>query len=163
MANVFEPEWDDSLDREGFRHRGAEIGRQAGCERLGASLYELPPDQAICPYHVHLANEELMIVIAGHPSVRTPAGWRELTPGEVVSFPIGERGTHQVANWSDQPARVLMISEMRGPEVALYPDSGKVMAREQPPGRPATGYRRLFPDSEAVEYWEGEEPPARPT
>ncbi|MGH2953502.1 MAG: cupin domain-containing protein [Solirubrobacterales bacterium] len=158
-ANVFEPDFDDRPDRPGFRHRGAEIGVQAGSERLGASLYELPAGEAICPYHAHLANEEMLIVISGTPSLRTPEGWRELQPGDVVSFRIGLEGTHQVANFADGPSRVLMVSEMIGPEVAIYPDSGKVMAREQPPGRPATGYRKLFRDSDAVDYWEGEQRP----
>jgi uncharacterized cupin superfamily protein len=157
--NVFDPEFDDSDDRPGFSSRGAEIGIQAGSERLGASLYELPPGQAICPYHAHLANEEMLIVLAGRPSLRTRAGWRELAAGEVASFPVGIEGAHQVANFSDDDARVLMISQMVSPEIALYPDSGKILAREQPPGRAATGYRKLFRDADEVDYWEGEEPP----
>ena len=159
MANVFNPEFDDSESRDGFTWRGAEIGIQAGSDRLGASLYELPPGQAICPYHAHLANEEMLIVVSGRPSLRTPDGWRELDEGEVVSFPIGMEGAHQVVNRGSEPSRVLMLSEMIGPEVGLYPDSGKVIAREQPPGRPATGYRKLFRDADEVDYWEGEKPP----
>lgn len=161
-ANVFEPDFDDSQDRPGFTLREAEIGMQAGSSRLGASLYELPPGQAICPYHAHLANEEMLIVLAGTPSVRTPQGWRQLEAGQVVSFPIGLEGSHQVANFGEDDARVLMISEMNEPEVAIYPDSGKVMAREQAPGRPATGYRKLFRDADHVDYWEGEGPPVAP-
>ena len=157
--NVFEPDFDDADDRPGFTWRAAEIGIQAGSARLGASLYELPPGQAICPYHAHLANEEMLIVLSGTPSLRTPDGWRELVRGEVASFPVGPDGTHQVANFGTEAARVLMVSEMVSPEVALYPDSGKVLAREQPPGRPATGYRKLFRDSDEVDYWEGEQPP----
>ena len=159
MANVLEPDFDSNSDRPGFAYRGAKVGRQAGAEKLGATLYELPQGEAICPYHAHLANEEMAIVLAGSPSVRTPAGWRELTPGEVVPFPAGAEGAHQIANFGPEEARVLMISEMNHPEIALYPDSGKVMTREQPPGTPATGYRKLFRDSDAVDYWEGEEPP----
>jgi len=159
MANVFEPDFDSSSDREGFASERALIGKQAGAERLGATLYALPPGQAVCPYHAHLANEELVIVIAGRPSLRTPEGWRELAPGDVASFPVGAEGAHQVANFSDADARVLMVSEMVSPEIALYPDSGKIMAREQPPGRPATGFRELFREADAVDYWDGEVPP----
>ena len=159
MANVLEPDFDSDSDRPGFSYRGAKVGRQAGAEELGATLYELPQGEAICPYHAHLANEEMAIILAGSPSVRTPAGWRELSPGEVVPFPAGADGAHQIANFGAETARVLMISEMNHPEIALYPDSGKVMAREQPPGTPATGFRKLFRDMDAVDYWEGEEPP----
>ena len=160
MANVFEPQFDATEERPGFSFRDAWIAAQAGCERLGAALYELPPGEAICPYHAHLANEEMLLVIAGAPSLRTPDGWRELAEGEVVAFPVGERGAHQVQNRSDRAARVLMVSEMVGPEVCLYPDSGKVMARELPPGRAAHGtVRKIFREADEVEYWEGEQPP----
>ena len=44
----------------------------------------------------------------------------------MVAFPVGERGAHQLANRTDEPVRLLMVSEMRSPEIAVYPDSGKV-------------------------------------
>ena len=89
VANVFEPDFDHEEDRPGFTYRRARIGWQAGSERLGASLYELPPGQASFPYHWHAANEELLIVLSGRPSLRSPSGWRELAEGEVVAFPGG--------------------------------------------------------------------------
>ncbi len=163
MANVFEAELEvDAEDPPGFRVRYAQLGVDAGCERLGASIYELPPGEALCPYHAHLANEEMLVVLAGRPSLRTPEGWRDLDTGEVVGFPIGLEGSHQVANYSDEAARVLMVSEMNGPDIAVYPDSGKILAREQPPGRPSTGYRKLFRDADEVDYWDGEQPPEPP-
>jgi uncharacterized cupin superfamily protein len=163
VPNVYDPEFNATDDRPGFSFNDVWIGVQAGCENLGASLYELPPGEAICPYHAHLANEEMLLVIAGAPSLRTPDGWRALSPGEVVAFPVGERGAHQVQNRSAQPARVLMVSEMRGPEVCLYPDSGKVSARERPAGRPVDGtLRKIFRAADEVDYWEGESPPQSP-
>ena len=161
--NVFSAELrQDADDPPGFRASYSRIGVDAGSQRLGATLYELPPGEALCPYHAHLANEEMLIVVAGTPSLRTPDGWRTLDPGDVVSFPVGSEGAHQVANFSDGETRVLMVSELIGPEIAIYPDSGKILAREQPPGRPATGYRKLFRDADEVDYWEGEEPPEPP-
>jgi uncharacterized cupin superfamily protein len=160
VPNVLEPEFDSTETRPGFSFDDSWIAVQAGCEHLGASLYELPPGEAVCPYHAHLANEEMLIVFAGTPSLRTAEGWRELAEGEVVAFPVGERGAHQVQNRGDRPARVLMVSQMIGPEVCLYPDSGKAMARELPPGRPADGtFRKLFREADEVGYWEGEDPP----
>jgi len=52
---------------------------------------------------------------------------------------------------------VLIVSEMNTPEIAVYPDSGKVMARQQAPGSPATGVRAIFRFDDAVDYSEGEE------
>jgi uncharacterized cupin superfamily protein len=161
-ANVFDPELEaGSDDPPGFRIQGASIGRLAGARHLGASLYELPPGEALCPYHWHEANEEMAIVLAGTPSVRTPDGWRELEPGEVVSFPRGREGAHQVANRGDEAVRVLMVSEMNAPELVVYPDSSKAGVRSEAPGSPRTEDEILlrFRFEDAVDYWEGEQPP----
>lgn len=157
MANVFKPEFESIEGPPGYVGRGAEIGRQTGSQRLGASLYEVPPGNSVSPYHWHAANEEMLIVLSGTPTLRTPEGERELAEGEAVAFPIGEQGAHKVTNNTDAPTRVLIVSEMNEPEIAVYPDSGKVMARQQAPGSPATGVRAIFRFDDAVDYWEGEE------
>jgi uncharacterized cupin superfamily protein len=156
MPGVFEPEWTDESE-DGTRR--ARIGRQVGAELLGLSLYELPPGARPVPYHYQHANEELMMVVSGRPSLRTPDGWRELEPGEVVSFPRGANGAHQVENRGDERARYLMLSEMNAPEAIVYPDSAKVGVLSRPPGSPAdeealTAWFRL---DDQVDYWEGEE------
>ncbi|MQA75565.1 MAG: cupin domain-containing protein [Solirubrobacterales bacterium] len=158
--NVYEPRFDGDLERPGFTHRGARLGDQAGSERLGVSLYEVEPGQATFPYHWHAGNEEMLLVLRGSVAVRGPDGWREVGEGEVIAFERGERGAHQVLNRSARPARFLMFSEMRRPEVVVYPDSGKVGARERAPGR--EGLRLNFRAEDAIDYWEGEEPPASP-
>jgi uncharacterized cupin superfamily protein len=160
MANLYEPEWDGDSERPGFSYRRAKLGGQAGGERLGASLYEIPPGQATFPYHAHFANEEMLIVVAGRPSLRTPEGWRELEPGEVVALRVGPEGAHQVMNRGNEPARVLVVSEMNAPEVGLYPDSKKILAGTRPPGRAGAGAMyKAFRLDDATDYWEGEEPP----
>src|SRR3954462_14623490 len=134
MANLFDPEWDGGQERAGFTYRRAKLGSQAGAERLGASLYELPPGEAAFPYHFHSGNEELLVIVSGRPSLRTEDGWRELSEGEVVSFARGQKGAHQVCNRSDEAARMLVVSEMNAPEVVAQPDSGKLLAATRPPG-----------------------------
>jgi len=156
VANIFEPEFEAVDEPPGYVCRGAEVAKQAGAQRLGATLYELEPGNSICPYHWHAANEELLIAFDGRPNLRTPAGERELEEGEVVAFPIGEEGAHKVTNRSDAIVRVLIASQMNEPEVAVYPDSGKVMARQQAPGIPATGVRAIFRFEDGVDYWDGE-------
>jgi uncharacterized cupin superfamily protein len=157
VPNVFEPDLErDDEDPEEFRTRYARLGRAAGATHLGATLYELDPGQALCPYHWHAANEEMLIVFAGEPTLRTPEGERRLAAGDLVSFPRGEQGAHTVYNRSEAPVRVLMLSEMNEPEVAVYPDSGKVMARQQAPGAEAVGLRALFRLADQVDYWDGE-------
>jgi uncharacterized cupin superfamily protein len=155
-ASIFDPEMETVDEPPGYLARGAQVGKQARAAHIGLSLYELQPGNSICPYHWHSANEEMLIVLAGAPTLRTPAGERELDEGEVIAFPRGEDGAHKVTNRSEGPTRVLMVSEMNDPEVAVYPDSGKVMARQQAPGTAATGIRAIFRFDDGVDYWDGE-------
>ena len=47
------------------------MGLQAGSGQLGASLFELPPSAASFELHLHHANEELIVVVSGRPTLRT--------------------------------------------------------------------------------------------
>jgi uncharacterized cupin superfamily protein len=164
VANVFEPEFGDRHDRPGFGYRRARLGRELEAERLGASLYEIEPGQAIWPLHYHLANEELVIVLAGRPSLRTPDGERELADGEVVAFPRGESGAHQIVNRSDEPTRVLIVSEMNAPDIVVRPESGKVSAFGCAPGEAGAGLHDVYFRRDAADFWESEEsPPPSPS
>src|SRR5204863_4484751 len=102
-ANVYQPAFDET---EGGTSR-ARLGRQAGAGALGLGLYELAPDTSYWPSHYHWANEEMLIVLSGTPSLRTAEGARRLAPGDVVSFRRGPEGTHQLANYDDGVARFL--------------------------------------------------------
>jgi uncharacterized cupin superfamily protein len=159
VANIYEPAFDHEEDRPGFTYRRARIGWQTQSERLGASLYELPPGQASFPYHWHAANEELLIVLSGRPSLRSPTGWRELAEGDVVAFRAGEEGAHQIVNRGDDATTFFVLSTMTAPEITEYPDTGKVGALERAPGARGRGGQRFFRPSDGVDYWEGEEPP----
>jgi uncharacterized cupin superfamily protein len=158
MPNIFEPRWDAEQDYDPFRWRRARIGRQAGSQRLGASLFELPPGASSFPLHVHHANEELIVVLAGRPTLRTLEDERELEPGEVVACPVGRRGAHRLDNRTAEPARVLIASTMVAPELNEYPDTGKLWARSYAPGAEATLEDVEViarPDTE-LDYLEGE-------
>ena len=99
-----------------------------------------------------------MIVLDGAPSLRTPDGWRELEAGEVVSFPRGERGGHQLVNRTGSTVRFLAASTHGEPDITFYPDAGKVGAAERLPQ--GGGVRLFFRVDDAVDYWDGESPPA---
>jgi uncharacterized cupin superfamily protein len=156
MANIHEPDFDEPREHPGFTCRRARIGRQLGTEKLGASLWDLPPGQAAYPYHWHVAEEELLVVLEGRPSMRTPEGWRELAEGEAVSFPVGEQGAHQLVNRTEDAVRFLAVSNQQ-PDLVVYPDSGKLGAYERRPE--GGGIRELFRAGDAVDYYDGETPP----
>ncbi len=160
MASINDPRFDEPREHPGFRCLRARLSRQAGSERLGLSLWELPPGEAAYPYHYHLAEEELVLVLDGAPSLRTPDGWRELAEGEVVAFLRGERGGHQLVNRTQQTVRFLAFSTSGEPDVVMYPDSGKLGAFERLPD--GGGLRTMFRLSDTVDYHDGEQPPDVP-
>jgi uncharacterized cupin superfamily protein len=128
-----------------------ELGPGLGAAKVGVSVCELPPGESSYPYHYEYGNEEWLIVLTGHPTLRHPAGEDELEPGDVVLFPIGPEGSHKLTNLGDAPARVLFLSTKRRPGVAVYPDSDKIGLW---PGddRDQIMVRR----SSGVGYWDGE-------
>ncbi len=69
VVNINEPLFDEPRERPGFRALRARLGRQTGCQRLGLSLWSLPPGEAAYPYHYHLTEEELAVVLDGCPSL----------------------------------------------------------------------------------------------
>lgn len=158
MPNIHEPQFDEPRQQPGFRAQRARIGRQAGSQRLGLSLWELPAGEAAYPYHFHYAEEELLVVLDGRPSLRTPEGWRELVAGDVVAFPRGEAGGHQIHNRTDGTVRFLAFSSSGEPDIVAYPDSGKLGAFERLPE--GGGLRAMFRMADTVDYHEGERPPS---
>jgi uncharacterized cupin superfamily protein len=144
---------DDPLETTGDGLRAARVGERAGAEQLGASVYELKPGDEMV-FHYHVQREELMIVLAGRLSLRTATGWEELREGEVVAFPRGERGAHGYRNDGDAPVRVLMVSEMNGPNISVYPDTNQVGIFDAGP-RSQRRFGALFDVGDAVADYGG--------
>lgn len=131
----------------GYRSATVQLGRAIAAEALGASVYDLESGESIAPYHYEHGNEEWLLVLEGEPTLRHPGGEDVLQPWDVVCFPEGPEGAHQVINRTDSRVRLLMLSTKRKPAVFVYPDSGKVAV--VPPGA-------LFRLADEVDYWDGE-------
>ena len=126
-VNVSNPDFGyDPDDPEGFRAGMFRFGSRLGAERTGASVYELPPGQAVCPYHYEYGEEEWALVLEGRPTLRTPDGSEQLEPFDVAFFPRGPDGAHLIRNETDSAVRVLMWSEVVTPAATVYPDSDKI-------------------------------------
>jgi uncharacterized cupin superfamily protein len=97
---------------------------------LGASLYELDPGDFVA-YHTHHGSEELLIVLRGRPTLRTPDGERQLDEGDLVHFPTGPEGAHGLRNETDAPVRYVMAGIRVSPEVVEYPDLKKVTGQSR--------------------------------
>jgi uncharacterized cupin superfamily protein len=152
VPNINNPEFNDSREQPGFRARRAKIGHQAGAAKTGLSYWEVEPGEAAYPYHAHLTEEEIVVVLEGRPSLRTPEGWRDLDEGEVVVFPAGESGAHQIVNKTDKQVRFLAFSNSGAPDVVVQLDAGKYGVRDG--GSQTTEW---FRKSDAVPYFDGVE------
>src|SRR5207247_7330576 len=117
--NVFGDEWDALDDWSGGGAKSTRLVEQG--PQLGASVYELGPENSVV-YHFHHGSEELLIVLRGRPTLRTPDGERQLAEGEVVHFPPGPEGAHGLRNDTDEDTRYVVAGIRVSPQVAGYPD-----------------------------------------
>src|SRR6187402_1945626 len=148
IFNLNADEWDRMEEREGWRFKDAWVGAHTDAELIGASMYEVEPGNKQGPFHTHHANEEWVIVLRGEPTLRTHQGEQQLREGDVVAFPRGKEGAHQIRNDTDAPLRILMLSTLIAPDIVEYLDTGKIGARS------VAGERIIFarPGPE-LEYW----------
>jgi uncharacterized cupin superfamily protein len=150
--NIAEPDFTfDPTDPDRFRSGLFRFGKLIGMRKLGASVYELPPGQSICPYHYEYGEEEALLVLEGRPTLRHPDGSDELEPWDAVAFPEGPEGAHAVSNNTDETVRLLMFSTIALPGATVYPDSDKIGVW--------TGNKdddALFRRAGEVTYFEGE-------
>src|SRR5919204_6117660 len=124
--NIWSDEWgEQDEDWSGGGGRGKRLPRG---NRLGASVYELDPGNFVV-YHFHHAWEELLVVLRGRPTLRTPEGERQLGEGESVYFPPGAEGAHGLKNETEEAVRYLMASTISSPEVVEYPELRQITAQ----------------------------------
>ena len=121
-------------------------------------MFELEPGAATFPLHAHYANEEILVVLAGRPTLRTIDGAQTLGEGEVVCFLTGRAGAHRIENRTGEPVRVLIVSTMIGPDVVEHVDSQKVYARSYAPGSdpPADAVEVMVKREDSRDFFEGE-------
>lgn len=128
-ANVWSNEWGEQPeDWSGGGGRSKRLPRAAVRPSLGATVYELDPGDFLV-YHFHHASEELLVVLHGTPTLRTPEGERGLEEGDAAHFPTGPAGAHGLRNETDGPVRILMASTLSSPEVCEYPELRQITAQ----------------------------------
>lgn len=114
--------WDDVPDWGGA---GARRLVRSG-DGLGGSIWEFQPGEPEYVYHFHHGSDELLIVLRGEPKLRLREGERTLREGDVVPLPRGVDGGRAISNPSNAVARVLILSSNAEPDVAEYPETGKI-------------------------------------
>jgi len=132
--NFLDDEPWDEVTGDGRRNRW--FGHVFGTDLLGGSVWEFGPQTPDGPLHMHYGVEEMFFVLSGTPSVRTPEGVEQLSPGDVLYFPEGPEGLHAFSNPGDEPARIIAVSTKRFPDVVAYPERGVAWVATRHPERP---------------------------
>jgi uncharacterized cupin superfamily protein len=127
-ANIWSDQWDEVEDWSGGGGKSRLLVPRGPL--LGATLYRLDPAEWVI-YHAHHGSEELLFVLRGRPTLRSPEGERQLEEGAVVHFPPGPDGAHGLRNDTDEPVRYVMAGTRVSPEVVEYPDLKQVTAQSR--------------------------------
>jgi uncharacterized cupin superfamily protein len=117
-TNVWDevPDWGGAGARRLIRSGGG----------LGGSIWEFQPGQPEFVYHFHHGSDEILVVLSGEPKLRLHNSERTLREGDVVPLPRGPEGGRAISNPGSDVARVLIFSSNADPDVAEYPETGKV-------------------------------------
>ncbi len=118
-------------------------------KKLGAGFDILEPGKIACPYHYHLAQEEMFVILEGEGTLRVAGQRVPVRAGDVIFIPPGPEYPHHLINTGSVPMKYLSISTQEKPEICGYPDSNKL-------GAFAQDHRMMERSGEALDYWEGE-------
>lgn len=141
-----EREWETFRSGVRFAAEWADLSRRLGARKLGYGAWVVPPGKATVPYHYHLVNEEMVLVLEGAPSIRLDGAETRLGPGDVVALPPGESSAHQILNRGAEPARMILFSTTEPRDWVGYPDSGKELVTVSELARDQSRGTVLFKD-----------------
>lgn len=126
-SNVWNVELESAPEEWGEGVRGMRLLDRSARPRLICAVWELDPGARSPQYHMHHTAEEMLVVLQGDPSLRTPDGERRLAEGDVVHFPVGAAGAHQVKNNSSGIVRYLMIGAHNPFDAVEYIDESRIV------------------------------------
>ena len=137
-------------EHEGYEYYRRKFIPFGGAKNSLVSVYEIPPHKSAYPYHFHHNNEETFYILCGEGVLRTPDGERKVSAGEFLFFPTGPAGAHKLTNSSDAENLVYIdFDVVHDVDITIYPDSEKI-------GVWGMGINQLYPQDEAVDYYDGE-------
>ena len=117
------------------------------------------PGKRAFPFHNHLGNDELFVILEGNGTYRFGAEDFAVKAGDVCAAPRGGPDTaHQLINTGKGDLCYLALSTKHDPDVVEYPDSGKFAAMAIAPGANFMQAHLRFVGrvEDSGDYWEGE-------
>jgi uncharacterized cupin superfamily protein len=122
----------------------------SGDYHVGMLIESPAPGMRLCPRHYHMLEEEHAVILEGEVTLLLGDERYEMSPGDYVCFPAGQKVGHSFMNGGTGPCSYLMIGERNPNEVCVYPDSNKVMVRA------LRSEDDIFDMSAVRRYWDGE-------
>ncbi len=142
-----------------FGARIAPLSEMLGMSGLGAMFVVVEPGKRAFPFHNHLGNDEMFVILDGEGTYRFGSNSFPVKAGDVCAAPRGGPNTaHQLINSGSGPLRYIGISTLNDPDIAEYPDSGKFAAIGIAPGPSffEAHIKHIGKREDALGYWDGE-------
>lgn len=142
-----------------FSARVAQVGKMLGFGGLGAMFVTVEPGKRAFPFHNHLGNDEMFVILEGSGTYRIGGEEHPVRAGDVCAAPRGgPDGAHQLINTGETVLKYLGISTKNDPDIVEYPDSGKYAALAIAPGQDfmSAHLKVVGRADESLDYWEGE-------
>lgn len=98
------------------------LGEAFGLADYGVNLVTLPPGAWSSQRHWHSAEDELIYILDGEPTLVTDAGRTPLSAGMCAGFPAGAENGHHLVNETDTPVAYLEVGSRREDDNVDYPD-----------------------------------------
>lgn len=158
IVNVDDLEWETDGNGDRFVYQRKWFTPRSGGQKLGCSLYRVPPGKTAFPFHKHFTNEEAIYVVAGEGTMRLDDKEYPVGPGDYIALPP-EGPNHQLLNTGSENLDYLCISTMIHPDITLFPDSEKVIAFSgSGPGgdKSVRSFFGIYKTASKVGYYEGE-------
>ncbi len=130
-----------------------------GLVGLGCMHVTVQPGRRAFPFHNHLGNDEMFVILSGSGTYRFGNDEHPVASGDVCGAPKGGPDkAHQLINTGDEPLTYLGISTNNDPDVVEYPDSGKFAAFAIKPG---TNFKKahlkyIGRKENSLDYFDGE-------
>lgn len=154
IMNFYDPiEIDEPIPNCEHFQSGSSIlnSGKLGVGQVKFEIREIPPGKIGTPYHFHHLNEEVFIILEGEATLRQNDKRRIVKKGDIIFFPTGPEGAHQLYNHSNKPVRYFDMVAQVQTDFVEYPDTHKVNCEEI----------GIFEKKNQVGYWKGEEKPSR--
>jgi len=121
-------DYEETFAGEHFHFYRHKFVRGEDGNKSNIAFLRLPPKKAAFPLHYHEYSEETFYILSGTGRLILNNGEeRSVAAGDIVFFPAGEEGTHQLVNRSETEDLVYIDFDTYVPlDVTYYPGKDKI-------------------------------------